>query len=129
MLFFASCLCPALNEGGNYFSLCLNRSFYCCETDQWSLIAKLLFSFAFAPRTTTNDLNYAQVAQIGRDVNSRQIQIDSFHLPRSRQPWLPDWHCKSDKEGKKEKKGERERGESFVQSTVQFSSTLPLFNR
>ena len=43
----------------------------------------LLFSFAFAPRFL--DLNYAYVAQIGReercDVNSRQIQIDSFHLP------------------------------------------------
>ena len=26
-------LCPALDEGGNYFSLCLIRSFYCCETD------------------------------------------------------------------------------------------------
>ena len=65
------------------------------------------------------------------NVNSRQIQIDSFHLPArtNRSPWLPDWHCKSDKEGKKEKKGERERGESFVQSTVQFSSTLPLFKR
>ena len=66
-------LCPALDEGGNYFSLCLIRSFYCCETDNEvddrlpyrETLLSLLFLFAFAPRSS--DLNYAYVEQIGRE--------------------------------------------------------------
>ena len=41
----------------------------------------LLFSFAFAPRAISITRMLRKSAERRTDVNSRQIQIDSFHLP------------------------------------------------
>ena len=91
----------------------------------------LLFSFAFAPRAISITRMLRKSAERRSDVNSRQIQIDSFHLPSPtvRSSSVIGIVSATKRERKRGREGGRKWRESFVQSTVQSSSTLPLFNR
>ena len=144
-------LCPALNGGAIIFRSASFAHFIVARRDEvvdraralrslLLITAKLSCSHsqsrvrvrdccANRPRGGEERRRFGEMR--GDDENRRQIQIDSFHLPtpptRSVGRFAQrDWHCKGDKEGKKERK---EKEESFVQSNVQFSSTYPLFNR